>query len=111
MWGSVETVSNLGALIQDFQDRHGSSERFIADKVGVSRTIIGRWKRGDYFELPAREILANVADFLRLDYETVLQAALDDTYLREAAEYDEALSARRSRRRPPSPHRDATDEE
>lgn len=91
-------MSHLGKLIEDYQQEHGSSERFIAEKIGVSRTLIGRWKRGDYFQPPSREILTNLARFLRKDYAVVVQAALDDTYYREESEYGAAIASRRTRR-------------
>lgn len=98
-------MSHLGELILRYQDQHGTSDRQLALRIGVSGTLIGRWKRGDYVELPGRDILAALADQMSLDLKTVVDAALADTYYREGDGNDELraapIAARRNAKRPP----------
>jgi transcriptional regulator with XRE-family HTH domain len=72
-------VSNIGALIQAYQDKHGTSDRALARRIGVTATLIGNWKRGSYVELPRRDRLHALADQIGVDYNTVLRAVLLDT--------------------------------
>ena len=52
--GSVFPVSNIGELIEAYQDKHGASDRALALRVNVTPTLIGRWKRGDFVQLPEK---------------------------------------------------------
>lgn len=98
-------MSHLGELILSYQDQHGTSDRQLALRIGVSATLIGRWKRGAYEELPKQRILAALADQLGVDLKTVVDAALEDTYYREGDGNDEhraaSIAARRNTKRPP----------
>lgn len=78
-------MSNIGKLIEAYQDRHGTSNRGIARRVGVTATLVGRWKKGEFVEMPKPEtIRALAAQMAPIDEEEVLNAFLLDTgYKRE----------------------------
>lgn len=73
-------MSNLLALIDDYKDRHGNpSDSSIARAIGTAPQTISSWRTRGIKEPPARELLRNLADLLRVDYESVvLRAALLD---------------------------------
>lgn len=92
--GSVSLVSKLGELIQAYQDQHGTSDRALARRIGVAPTLIGRWKRGVYVEVPKSRLMHALADQLGLPIVTLMEAVLIDTkYLPEAGDGDDAGSA------------------
>lgn len=79
-------MSEIGKLIQAYQDKHGTSDRALALRVGVTATIIGRWKRGAFVELPKPEKIRAMAELMspRPTEEQILDAFLADTgYKRE----------------------------
>jgi len=73
-------MSNLLALIDDYKDRHGNpSDSSIARAIGTAPQTISSWRRRGLKEPPDRDLLRNLASFLKVDYETVvLRAALID---------------------------------
>lgn len=73
-------MSNLLALIDDYKDRHGApSDSSIARAIGSKPQTISSWRTRGIKEPPDREVLRELARFLRVDYETVvLRAALLD---------------------------------
>lgn len=75
-------MSHLGDLIDAYRLEHGASERFIAEKIGVSHALIGKWKKGQYVTVPGEPIMRALARQIRVPYEVVIQAALDDTYFK-----------------------------
>lgn len=84
--GSVLPVSEIGKLIQAYQDKHGTSDRALALRVGVTATLVGRWKKGLFVELPKPEKIRNLAALIgpRPTEEEILDAFLADTgYRRE----------------------------
>lgn len=74
-------MSELLALIDDYKDRHGDpSDSSIARAIGTAPQTISSWRRRGIKEPPDREVLRNLAGFLRVDYESVvLRAALVDS--------------------------------
>lgn len=73
-------MSNLLAIIDDYKDRHGQpSDASIARAVGIAPQTISSWRKRGIRELPARETLLRLADFMRVPYDVVLRAALADT--------------------------------
>ncbi len=79
--GSVLPVSEIGKLITAYQDKHGSSDRAIALRVGVSATMIGRWKRGAYVEVPKPATVRALIDLMvpLASEDEVIEAFLTDT--------------------------------
>jgi transcriptional regulator with XRE-family HTH domain len=87
-------VSKLGELIQAYQDQHGTSDRALARRINVAPTLIGRWKRGKYVEVPKSQLMHALSDQLGLPIVTVMEAVLIDTkYLPEAGDEDAAGSS------------------
>jgi transcriptional regulator with XRE-family HTH domain len=83
--GSVLHVSHIGTLIQAYQDEHGSSDRALALRISVSPTLIGKWKRGTFVELPAPDRIEALADQIGANRGVVLEAFLLDVgYLKES---------------------------
>lgn len=76
-------MSNIGAFIQAYQDKHGSSDRALALRVGVTPTLIGKWKHGRFVELPKPELIEALAQQMGVKYDLVLDAFLADAGYRE----------------------------
>jgi transcriptional regulator with XRE-family HTH domain len=78
-------MSRLLAIIDAYKDAHGQpSDASIARAVGVAPQTISSWRKRGIRELPARDTLARLADFMRVPYDqpypgSVLEAALIDT--------------------------------
>ena len=83
-------MSNLLAIIDDYKDRHGQpSDASIARAVGVAAQTISSWRKRGIRELPARDTMIRLADFMRVPYDDVLRAVLVDIgYLEEPREQD-----------------------
>ena len=81
-------MSNLLAIIDDYKDRHGQpSDASIARAVGVAPQTISSWRKRGIRELPARDTMVRLADFMRVPYDDVLRAVLTDTgYLQQPAD-------------------------
>lgn len=73
-------MSRLLALLDDYKDRHGQpSDSSIARAIGVAPQTVSSWRKRGLRDLPSPETLRNLADLMRLDYETVvLRAVLVD---------------------------------
>lgn len=80
--------TRLVDLIDDYKDRNGNpSDRSIARAINVSEGVISAWRTRGIRELPNRETLHRLADFLRLDQEVVFYAAgVDAGYIIETVE-------------------------
>lgn len=75
-------MSELGKLIQAYIDSqvYPPTDSAVARKLGVSRSALGKWKRGD--AMPSPDNLRAIATLLGVGYMRVLDAALiDDGYL------------------------------
>lgn len=87
-------VSNIGELIEAYQDKHGASDRALALRVNVTPTLIGRWKRGDFVQLPEKARIEALARQIDKDYGLVLEAFLRDVgYLHEESDGDDRNAA------------------
>lgn len=97
-------MGKLFDLIDAYRDRyapHQPSYSKIAEQVGVSRQTLLNWRTPK--ELLDKEYLIALADVTGVPYQRVLDALLDDIgYLHQE---QQVVSARRSHRRPPTPHR------
>ena len=72
-------MSKLLALIDAYKDTHGQpSDASIARAVGVTTQTLSSWRRRCIRELPARDTLVSLADFIRVPYADVLAAVLVD---------------------------------
>jgi transcriptional regulator with XRE-family HTH domain len=73
-------MSHLVRLIDEYKDTHGSpSDSSIARAIGAAPQTISSWRTRGIKDPPSPETLRRLADFLHLDYETVvLRAALLD---------------------------------
>lgn len=73
-------MSHLLAIIDDYKDRHGSpSDSSIARAIGVAPQTISSWRRRGIKQLPERETLKALAEFVRVDYfDVLLPAVLKD---------------------------------
>lgn len=103
-------MGKLFDLVDAYRERfapHPPSYSRIAEQVGVSRQTLLNWRTPK--ELLDKEYLIALAEVTGVPYQRVLDALLDDIgYLRQ----DQAVvSARRSHKRPPTPHRDPAAEE
>lgn len=72
-------MSELLAIVDAYKDGHGQpSDASIARAIGVAPQTISSWRKRGLRDLPARETLIRMADFMRVPYRTVLEAALSD---------------------------------
>lgn len=73
-------MSHLIALIEEYRDAHGApSYASIARSIGSTSQTLSAWKQRGLKEPPSPDTLRRLAEFLHLDYETVvLRAALLD---------------------------------
>lgn len=92
--GSVFPVSEIGQLIQAYQDKHGTSDRALALRVGVTATLIGKWKKGRFAELPKADRIEALAAQMALPKVTVIEAFLRDLdYLPQESDGDDRTAA------------------
>lgn len=73
-------MSELVTLIDAYKDRVGGpSDASIGRAIGVARQTISAWRTRGISEPPSVDTMKRLADFLSVDYETVvLRAALID---------------------------------
>lgn len=72
-------MSKLVALIDAYRDTHGQpSDASIARAVEIAPQTISSWRNRGVRELPARETLLRLAEFMHVPYRDVLEAALVD---------------------------------
>lgn len=77
-------MSHIGDLIQAYQDKHGTSDRALATRIGVTATLVGKWKRGIFVELPKKDRIEALASQITMNYDVLLEAfLLDIGYLEE----------------------------
>lgn len=87
-------MSHIGELIQTYQDKHGVSDRALGLRVDVSATLIGKWKKGRFAEVPSVERVHKLADHIGLNRGVVLDAFLRDLkYLPEERDGDDRDTA------------------
>lgn len=87
-------VSHIGELIQAYQDKHGASDRALALRIGVTATLIGKWKHGNFVELPKKDKIEALADQIGIGYPRALEAFLLDVgYLSEGRDGDDRDAA------------------
>lgn len=73
-------MSELLGIIDTYKDTHGQpSDASIARAVGVAPQTISSWRKRGIRELPMRDTLIRLAEFMQVPYETVLRAVLLDT--------------------------------
>lgn len=73
-------MSKLLAIIDAYKDAHGQpSDASIARAVGVAPQTISSWRKRGIRELPERDTLIRLAEFMRVQYREVLTAVLIDT--------------------------------
>ena len=72
-------MSKLLVILDHYKDTHGQpSDASIARAVGIAPQTISSWRKRGIRELPARETLMALADFMRVPYHEVLTAVLVD---------------------------------
>jgi hypothetical protein len=89
-------MGQLWGLVQAYIDRHGTSERQLAKRLGYSSSgVFSNWR--DPRQLPSSQALARFSGLSGTPYQRVLDAALTDAgYLPEPAVTDEAIQLRRT---------------
>jgi hypothetical protein len=89
-------MGQLWGLVQAYLDRHGTSERQLAKRLGyASSGVFGNWR--DLRQLPSAQALARFAGLSGTPYQRVLDAALTDAgYLPEPLVTDEGIQLRRT---------------
>lgn len=72
-------MGELGQLIQEYIDRqeYAPSDAAIGRRLGVTRSTVGNWKRGE--AMPKPDNLRDLATLLGISYTRVLDAALADS--------------------------------
>lgn len=72
-------MGELGKLIQEYIDRqeYPPSDAAIGRRLGVTRSTVGNWKRGD--AMPKPDNLRDLATLMGVSYTRVLDAALADS--------------------------------
>jgi transcriptional regulator with XRE-family HTH domain len=84
-------MSKLLAIIDAYKDAHGQpSDASIARAVGVAPQTISSWRKRGIRQLPERDTMKQLAAFMRVDYDDVLDAALIDTGYMEERPPDDA---------------------
>lgn len=87
-------MSEIGKLIQAYQDMHGTSDRALAARIDVTATLIGKWKKGRFSEVPGVERVHALADQMNIDRQVVLSAFLRDlNYLPKDGDGDDGSAA------------------
>lgn len=70
---------DLVRIIDDYRARRGNpSEASVARAIGISPQAISSWRKRGVRQLPDRETLRRLAEFVGLSYETVVLAAARD---------------------------------
>jgi hypothetical protein len=89
-------MGQLWALVQAYIDRHGTSERQLAKRLGYSSSgVFSNWRQPR--QLPSAQALARFASLSGTPYQRVLDAALTDAgYLPEPMITDDAIQLRRT---------------
>src|SRR3954462_8025467 len=89
-------VGQLWDLVQAYVDRHGTSERQLAKRLGYSSSgVFTNWREPR--QLPSAQALARVASLSGTPYQRVLDAVLADAgYLPEPAITAEMIQLRRT---------------
>src|SRR3954467_10654850 len=94
-------MGQLWDLVQAYIDRHGTSERQLAKRLGYSSSGVFT-NSCEPRQLPSAQALARSASLSGTPYQRVLDAVLSDAgYLPEPGITDEAIQLRRT----PSGHR------
>ena len=72
-------MSEMLRIIDAYKDAHGQpSDASIARAVGIAPQTISSWRKRGIRDLPARETMLRLADFMRVPYDDVLRAVLVD---------------------------------
>lgn len=89
-------MGHLWVLVQAYLDRHGTSERKLASRLGyASSGVFTNWR--DPRKLPSAQALARFANLSGTPYQRVLDAALTDAgYLPEPPLTEETIQQRRT---------------
>ena len=89
-------MGQLWGLVQAYIDRHGTSERQLAKRLGyASSGVFSNWR--DPKQPPSAQALARFAALSGTPYQRVLDAVLTDAgYLPEPQVTDEAIQLRRT---------------
>ena len=89
-------MGQLWGLVQAYIDRHGTSERQLAKRLGYSSSgVFTNWREPR--QLPSAQALARFAGLSGTPYQRVLDAVLTDAgYLPEPAITDETIQLRRT---------------
>lgn len=90
---------NIGAQIARLRKEKGWSQNDLAEAVGASREIIGRYERGD--AVPSVEMAKNIADVFEVTLDYLVGegqlAAFDKRTLRRLAEIEQLPEAQREK--------------
>jgi hypothetical protein len=89
-------MGQLWDLVQAYTDRHGTSERQLAKRLGYSSSgVFSNWREPK--QLPSAQALARFANLSGTPYQRVLDAVLTDAgYLPEPRITDDAIQLRRT---------------
>lgn len=89
-------MGQLWGLVQAYIDRHGTSERQLAKRLGYSSSgVFSNWREPR--QLPSAQALARFAGLSGTPYQRVIDAVLTDAgYLPEPPITDEAIQQRRT---------------
>lgn len=63
-------LNNLGKRIRSARESAGFTQEFLAESVGVSRTAVARWEKGDIE--PKLQNLICIAEFLNVSTDWLL---------------------------------------
>jgi hypothetical protein len=89
-------MGQLWDLVQAYIDRHGTSERQLAKRLGYSSSgVFTNWREPR--QLPSAQALARFAGLSGTPYQRVLDAVLTDAgYLPEPSITDDTIQLRRT---------------
>lgn len=74
----VVHMSKLKAIVDTYVHDHGSSQSWVAERMGISRSALNGWWTRGRTSPPAATLLRSLAVAVRVPYETVLDATLHD---------------------------------
>lgn len=96
---SVSHMQRLKAIVDAYTHDHGSSDKWVAERMGMSRQTLSSWWNTGLASMPSPHQLFQLSVATRTSYRDVLDAALADfEYLPEASAAASEPTARMNRR-------------
>ncbi|WP_100481413.1 DNA-binding protein [Mycobacteroides abscessus] len=72
-------MGELSSIVQSYMDASGASEAAVARLIGANPQTVNAWRNAGMKQLPRQDYLRRLAELTKVEYNTVLTAALIDT--------------------------------